>query len=678
MVTTMRLDAPRQQAGLMTATAPGSSGLTTSTLNQLRTLIGQRGLTAQQAQTQYGLGQGDIDWLNAQGVNFASTSVNPEYMVSPGQMAENAWGAQTGSGVKHGDWNPGGPGRPNTQFTQFRDQWRANNPDYVNAWSNRDSAVLSGGLMDAGVPTGTTTGATTGTTAPPTAAGGLMGATGTTTGGTAGTQTAGSGATTPGATGTTGTTGTLTNQIGSAWHTALSSGDYIGVQNLINQGNMTEAQARASYGLDDAAVNFIKSKGITFATVPGSTTGGTTTVGGTTTPGSTGTATTIDPGSTYTPTATGGTTGTTTLPGTTGLIDAITVPGAAQAAGGNINAASVQQAGDVTAGTGTAGNYSATTANAAAPVVAGTAQQSTWTPGADATVQGQLANITAQDSALNQLARTQGLQEANRRGLMNSSMAVEAAQTAVLRNALPIAQQDASTFAQAGQFNAAAAMDISKFNVQSALQAGIVTAEQANQMAALNAEFANRASEFNITSAADMAKFNIDNALKAGIINQEQANRMNQFVAAEANKVAMFELQNDTDVQKFNASESNALTKLGMDSQTKLALAQTEAAYKTLMQTSAGAAEVYKTLVTQMASILSNKDMDGAAKTAAIQNLTATLNASLGVMGAIANMDLPELDLTNLPGATTGTTTGTGATTGTGTGATDTSPPGGI
>ena len=66
---------------------------------------------------------------------------------------------------------------------------------------------------------------------------------------------------------------------------------------------------------------------------------------------------------------------------------------------------------------------------------------------------GKVAEISAQESPLNQMARVEGLKAANRRGLMNSSMAIGASQEAVLKNALPIASQDA---AQAFQKNQAA------------------------------------------------------------------------------------------------------------------------------------------------------------------------------------------------------------------------------
>lgn len=321
---------------------------------------------------------------------------------------------------------------------------------------------------------------------------------------------------------------------------------------------------------------------------PGSATGpGATPAGGGRVPG-TGTApggpTGAGAGSGYTPQTTSNSSSTSI---STSLSDTITVPGADAAQAGDIAPASVTQAPNVVATPATA---------------------SLWNVDPNQTVQGQIANIIDADSPLMQRAETRAAQQANARGLLNSSMAVQAGQAALYDAALPIAQQDADTFARASQFNATAQTDVSKFNA--------------------------------------------DAMLRAGIVNQEQANSMTQFAASEANRMAMFELNNDTDVAKFNASESNAMKKLGLDSQTKLGLAQIEANYKTLMQTSASAADVYKSLLAQMGSVLANPDLDAGAKAAALQNLVGAMNASLGVIGQIANMNLPELDFSDLPDTT--------------------------
>jgi hypothetical protein len=66
------------------------------------------------------------------------------------------------------------------------------------------------------------------------------------------------------------------------------------------------------------------------------------------------------------------------------------------------------------------------------------------TPRRDDSVARGVNALTAQDSAMMRQARTAGLQRANARGLLNSSMAVGAAQNEAYRAAIPIASQDAS------------------------------------------------------------------------------------------------------------------------------------------------------------------------------------------------------------------------------------------
>ena len=68
----------------------------------------------------------------------------------------------------------------------------------------------------------------------------------------------------------------------------------------------------------------------------------------------------------------------------------------------------------------------------------------------DASVSNRVQGLIAKDSPLMQQAATKGLKSANRRGLLNSSMAVQAAQAATLDAAVPIASQEAG---QAHQSN---------------------------------------------------------------------------------------------------------------------------------------------------------------------------------------------------------------------------------
>jgi hypothetical protein len=67
----------------------------------------------------------------------------------------------------------------------------------------------------------------------------------------------------------------------------------------------------------------------------------------------------------------------------------------------------------------------------------------------DEGVESRVASISAKDSPLMRQAETAGLAQANRRGLLNSSMAVGAAQNEAYKTALPIASQEAQQAAAA-------------------------------------------------------------------------------------------------------------------------------------------------------------------------------------------------------------------------------------
>jgi hypothetical protein len=69
------------------------------------------------------------------------------------------------------------------------------------------------------------------------------------------------------------------------------------------------------------------------------------------------------------------------------------------------------------------------------------------------TVQGQLESILAKDSPLMDQARAKAMREANNRGLVNSSMAAQAGEEAMISQALPIAQQDAGEYFAQGRAN---------------------------------------------------------------------------------------------------------------------------------------------------------------------------------------------------------------------------------
>jgi hypothetical protein len=75
----------------------------------------------------------------------------------------------------------------------------------------------------------------------------------------------------------------------------------------------------------------------------------------------------------------------------------------------------------------------------------------------------------------------------------------------------------------------------------------------------------------------------------------------------------------------------------------KTSLANVEADYKTLIQTSASAGDLYKTTLSAVSQIVANENMDAAAKSAAINGLFARTNAAMNLIGSINGVDVSDL-----------------------------------
>mgnify|MGYP001559336520 CR=1 FL=1 len=233
------------------------------------------------------------------------------------------------------------------------------------------------------------------------------------------------------------------------------------------------------------------------------------------------------------------------------------------------------------------------------------------------TVQGQLAGITSKSNPLFTQAVTRAMQQMAQRGLVNSSMGVGAAEGAILDRALPIATSDAGIYQQTALGNA----DIK------------------NQFELANAGAKNTASQFNAGQENDVSKTN------ATLKNQAA-----QFNASEVNKIAQANQKAQTDMQLQ-----------ALDAATRTNLGNIEANYKTLMQASQSASDLWRQTVDAMTQISMNKDLDGDAKQAAMVQQTQLLQSGMKILGQMNNLNLK--DLLNFGGVVTtpGNTVGQGA-----------------
>lgn len=187
-----------------------------------------------------------------------------------------------------------------------------------------------------------------------------------------------------------------------------------------------------------------------------------------------------------------------------------------------------------TVGTPTAGSGLLSAANSATgtttPVVAPAAYKPTtlgdptkWDVTKDQTVQGQIENVISKDNPLMQLAATRGSQQANARGMLNSSMGIGAAQDSVIAAATPIAQADADVNARAAGYNADTSNTFAKTNQAAS-----------NEAASFGAQAINRSNEFNATNQMTQQQSLFDANVKASLAqidNEAQMDRQTQAVA---------------------------------------------------------------------------------------------------------------------------------------------------
>jgi len=157
--------------------------------------------------------------------------------------------------------------------------------------------------------------------------------------------------------------------------------------------------------------------------------------------------------------------------------------------------------------------------------------------------------------------------------------------------------------------------------------------QQMNQRGLLNSSMAISASD----AAAYQAALPIAQADASVYDTNAKQNLAYQNEALKANVGAT------NDMTGKNLSATVDAMKSNMDAATKTQLATIEADYKTTMQNSATASEMYKQTVKNISDIQSNKDMTLAAKQAAVDNQYYLLKQGFEIAGAIGNMNLGEL-----------------------------------
>ena len=171
------------------------------------------------------------------------------------------------------------------------------------------------------------------------------------------------------------------------------------------------------------------------------------------------------------------------------------------------------------------------------------------------TVAGQMRGLLAENSPYLQVARTGALQTAAGRGLLNSSIAAGAGEEAAIKQALPIAQQDAQTYADIGKQNAKAYSDsilntqVAQLEHQKSLANAKITGALTTQEAAKQFEVQR------ISEAAQLQRLEIENSMKAVLqddqLESAERQQLSQVVGSMGNEAlgAVERILRDTNIE---------------------------------------------------------------------------------------------------------------------------------
>lgn len=212
------------------------------------------------------------------------------------------------------------------------------------------------------------------------------------------------------------------------------------------------------------------------------------------------------------------------------------------------------------------------------------------------TVAGQVDNLIAKDSPLMQQATTRAMQRSNASGLLHSSSAVGAGESALIGAALPIAQQDASTYNAAHTNTQNATNAALNFGAQAANTASGQNAQLGTSVSMANAEAANKALQDSFQSKSNYGLATLDANTKISLSN--------------------------------------------LDTQTKIALTTMENQNRQFLQANQGAASMFNQVATAIANISQNPSLSPQAKTDAKNSQLALLSQGLKQQGDVAGLNL--------------------------------------
>jgi hypothetical protein len=270
------------------------------------------------------------------------------------------------------------------------------------------------------------------------------------------------------------------------------------------------------------------------------------------------------------------------------------------------------------------------------------------------TMQGQVDSILSRDNPLMQRARSLATQQMNQRGLVNSSMSQGAGVAAMVDRALPIAQQDAQTYNQralanqeatnqANQFNVGQTNQMFQFGQDLAGRFGMQREQQQFQagQTALDRGFQAEQNQFQRDfqqQISALEQSGLDFRQARDIASREMLTRLEQ--AGINNR---FDQELALRSEQFNAEQINLERRQIADNAAQLERLNLSINAQNQNIPTSFAASISNTTMAGVNAVMSDPNMNAAAKQTAINNLVNYANAQIGWAEKFYNTAIPRI-----------------------------------
>ncbi len=290
-------------------------------------------------------------------------------------------------------------------------------------------------------------------------------------------------------------------------------------------------------------------------------------------------------------------------------------------------------------------------------------------------VAGRVNALTSGGGPLMQTARTQAAQTAAQRGLVNSSLGVQAGEQAVINTATPIATADAQLTSQQNLANQTATNNASTTNAQLGVTAGVQGMSLAQQAQQFGVTTGNQAAQFaqnlgmqqqqvdaQISQFAQSLGIQVsDLSLRRDTLTAQQQQALDQLTLQRsqlAQQQSQFTASQGQQGAQFQATQAQQLVMQNADNETKTALAQLQAANQASISGNTNIANAWGTMMQSINAVQNNSAFDAGTKNQLIKNLTGGFQSfadfwhgTTGIdVGPLLNFNVTSTDDPNRPG----------------------------